>query len=88
MKNLTEAQWRALQAVKGGHVTRIYDRGGNVFRGPKGIGTQCYWALERLGMIKDGKSSGGAFVARCPVMLSDAGMNFLWGNPQNQRAVS
>lgn len=55
---MTKAQLRALQAVRDGRVVQVYDRTGNVFRGPAGISARNYRALEVGGLIEDVPGQG------------------------------
>lgn len=70
MTKLTPAQTRALEAVRAGHVYRVYGRSGNVIKGPPGIGARSLWALERLNLICEVRGTGRArdYSTRVPLI--------------------
>jgi hypothetical protein len=75
---LTNAQRRALEAVRDGKVTRVYRADGNTFQTPPGVGPQALWALDRRRLICDGdKITRGIFIT-VRMDLTDAGRKALW----------
>lgn len=78
---LTAAQHRALEAVRDGRIMREYNRDGNVFRCPGGIGAQSVWRLEQLKLIRNSDGPRGGIVIRLEMELTDAGRRYLWENP-------
>jgi hypothetical protein len=75
-KPLTQAQRRALEAVRDGLCRRVYSKDGNVYRGPACVGGQALWRLEKLKLIRDGLKLGMHGYA---VELTDAGREQLGG---------
>lgn len=53
VKQLTDAQVRALAAVRDGLVMNVFTSEGNVFRGPSGIGPVLYRKLQAEHLIED-----------------------------------
>lgn len=69
---LTEATRRGLVAVREGKAYRIYRGDGNTLH-CEGVASSTLWRLERLKLIRDGRSTAGGFSIRCPMELTPAG---------------
>jgi hypothetical protein len=75
-KKLTPALIRAMAAVRGGKVTRVYTSAGNTFRGPAGIAPGSYRRLEVMKYIEDapGQRATGVYASHFKQQLSAAGI--------------
>jgi hypothetical protein len=69
----TEAEKRALEAVRDGQVTRLYHATGNVLRGPKGVGANVLWRLFRQNLFTDGPDDRGVLNRTCVQVLTGKG---------------
>lgn len=72
-QKLTAAEIRALVAVTGGKVVRIYRSSGNILRGPKGVGASVLWKLDSKNFIADGSAAWGEMERTCRQVLTPAG---------------
>lgn len=69
---LTEAQVRALVAVRDGLVMRRYSMDGNSFQGPSSIGAANYWRLLEAKLIEDSRGVG-KYPANFKMQLTPSG---------------
>lgn len=74
---LTAAEFRALQAVADGKVTRVYRARGNILRGPSGVSGATLWRLLVKKLICDGERCTGPIERRCAQVPTAAGRAIL-----------
>lgn len=71
---LSPAIIRALEATESNKTYRVYMRGGNIFRGPKGVGSISLQRALAMKLIAESKTTRFAgFETRIPLILTDDG---------------